>query len=112
MPQIDQNSRQAILSFSKKVHQAFQIDQIIMFGSRARGDHHPESDLDLAIIMSTPNGDFFQSKFAMDDIAYDILLETGIRIQPLPIWKDEWNNPETYSNPYLLSNIQQYGIHL
>jgi hypothetical protein len=37
-----------------------------------------------------------------NDLAYDVLLETGIRIQPLPIWKIEWDYPENYSNPALL----------
>jgi len=26
----------------------------------------------------------------MADIAFDVLLETSIYIQPLPIWEDEW----------------------
>ncbi len=28
--------------------------QIIVFGSRARGDHRPDSDLDLAVILDVP----------------------------------------------------------
>ena len=35
----------------------------------------------------------------MADVAFDVLLETGIRIQPLPVWEDEWEHPESYSNP-------------
>jgi antitoxin ChpS len=48
----------------------------------------------------------------MDDLAYDVLLDTGIRIQPLPIWEDEWEHPEAYSNPLLLKNIEREGIRL
>ena len=48
----------------------------------------------------------------MADLAYDVLLETGIRIQPLPIWEEEWEHPEAYSNPHLLPNIAREGIRL
>ena len=47
---------------------------------------------------------------AMNDIAYDRLLDTGIRIQPLPVWESEWAHPERYSNPHLLQNIARKGI--
>ena len=48
----------------------------------------------------------------MNDIAYDILLDTGIRIQPLPIWETKWAHPENYSNPYMLKNIARDGVTL
>ncbi|RXM22358.1 nucleotidyltransferase [Citrobacter sp. AAK_AS5] len=48
----------------------------------------------------------------MDDIAYDVLLETGIRVQPLPVWEEEWAHPERYSNPRLLKNIAREGARL
>lgn len=45
-------------------------------------------------------------------MAYDVLLDTGIRIQPLPILEDQWAQPEQYSNPRLLENIAREGIPL
>ena len=42
----------------------------------------------------------------------DVLLETGINISPLPVWVDEWDHPETYSNPRLLQNIAAEGVSL
>jgi len=103
---------QATKLFMEKITTIFSIKRVLMFGSRARGDHHAESDIDLAILMMEPSGDFFTLKLKMDDIAYDILLETGMRIQALPIWQDEWQHPEQYSNPYLIKNIQQEGVAL
>jgi hypothetical protein len=44
------------------------------------------------------------------DLAYEILLETGMRIQPLPVWQSEWEHPENYSNPHLLKNIASEGM--
>jgi hypothetical protein len=46
----------------------------------------------------------------MSDAAYDILLDTGINISPLPVWLDEWEHPETYVNPALLANIAREGV--
>jgi antitoxin ChpS len=45
------------------------------------------------------------------DVAYDVLLETGIRIQPLPVWEAEWAHPECNPNR-LLANITRDGIRL
>jgi hypothetical protein len=53
---------------------------------------------------------YVTTKLAMADIAYDVLLETGIDISPLPIWRDQWEHPESHSNPALLRNIARDGI--
>jgi hypothetical protein len=63
------------------------------------------------LLLGSP-GKFIASKLAMDDLAYDVLLDTGIRIQPLPVWESEWNQPENYSNPWLLKTIANEGIRL
>jgi hypothetical protein len=48
----------------------------------------------------------------MGDIAFDVLLETGFNISPLPIWLDQWEHPETSPNPELLRNIAREGVPL
>ena len=53
-----------------------------------------------------------RTKLDMADIAYDVLLETGVRIQAFPIWEEEWAHPENYSNPRILDNIKREGIRL
>ena len=62
--------------------------------------------------MKAADGDFIATKLAMADIAYDVLLDTGIRIQPLPIWENEWRHPERYPNPTLIKNIDREGVRL
>jgi antitoxin ChpS len=104
--------KQATTLFMEKITALFPINRVLMFGSRARGDYDADSDVDLAILMAEPSGDFFDIKLKMDDVAFDVLLETGIKIQPLPIWQEEWQHPEQYSNPYLIKNIQREGVAL
>ncbi len=84
----------------------------IVFGSRARGTHRPDSDADVAVLLAGDHQRFLTTKLAMGDVAFDVLLETGIHISPLPVWLDEWEHPENYSNPALLDNIAREGVRL
>ncbi len=47
---------------------------------------------------------------AMADIAFDAMLETGILVEPLPIWLDEWTHPERHRNPALLQAMARDGV--
>jgi hypothetical protein len=42
----------------------------------------------------------------------DVLLETGLIIQPLPIWEDEWEHPAHHPNPRLIENVRREGAPL
>jgi len=109
---VDINTNHAVRDFLNRIKTQYEFNGAILFGSRARQTHRADSDADVAILLSGPAGEFLTTKLAMADIAYDILLETGIRIQPFPLWEEQWRRPETYSNPYLLQNIQREGIRL
>lgn len=75
-----------------------------------RSTAHDENDADVAVILCGVPGHFIKTKMAMYDIACDILLDTGIRIQPLPVWEGEWAHPGRYPNFNLLRNIARKGI--
>lgn len=109
---IDTETEQAARAFIARVSEQYNLAGAILFGSRARKSHRQDSDADIAVLLHGHPGKFISTKLAMADIAYDVLLETGIRIQPLPIWEDEWSHPEAYSNPSLLHNIEREGVRL
>jgi len=48
----------------------------------------------------------------MIDDAYDVELASGVVVSPLPVWQDQWEHPERFSNPDLLRNIQKDGVPL
>ena len=102
---LDPATAEAMRAFEDKVSAG-----LILFGSRARNTHRTDSDADVVVLLRGSPGKFIATKLAMDDLAYDVLLDTGIRIQPLPVWESEWNQPENYSNPWLLKNIANEGI--
>jgi predicted nucleotidyltransferase len=109
---IDSETIKAARTFIEKVSGQYDLLAAILFGSRARHTHRPDSDADIAVLRHGPRGQFLDTKLALADIAYDVLLETGVLIQPLPVWHDEWKHPESYANPALLQNIDREGVRL
>ena len=67
---------------------------------------------DVAVLLRGEHRRLLSAKLDMADVAFDVLLETGILISPLPIWRDEWEHPENHANPALLRNIGRKGIRL
>ena len=112
MQRIDHDTEAALQRFLALIAPLYAMTGAILYGSRARGTHQPDSDADLAILLQGEHQRFLATKLAMADAAFDVLLETGINISPLPIWMDEWEHPENFSNPELLRNIAKEGIRL
>ena len=102
----------AARDFARRVTLNWPLRSALLFGSQARGSAHIGSDTDEAVLLEGIPGDFIATKLALDDVAYDVLLDSGVRIQPLPIWEGEWAHSERYSNPRLLENIAREGMAL
>lgn len=109
---IDADTEHAARVFVARVRSKYELVGAILFGSRARRSHHSDSDADIAVLLHGHRGQFLETKLALADIAYEVLLETGILVQPLPLWEDEWEHPEHYRNPALLRNIDRDGVRL
>ena len=109
---IDQDTEKAVRRFVALIADRYDMAGAIVFGSRARGTHGPDSDADVAVLLNGVHQRFLTTKLAMADVAFEVLLETGINISPLPVWLDEWEHPENYSNPALLQNIASEGFRL
>ena len=109
---LDADTERAARMFMERIAGQYEMAGAILFGSRTRGTHRPDSDADVAVLLRGEHQRFLPTKLAMADVAFDVLLETGIRIQPLPVWEDEWEHPESYSNPRLLANIANEGVRL
>jgi predicted nucleotidyltransferase len=106
----DSKTLGAAREFVRQVSTRYSVRAAILFGSRARGTHRSDSDVDIAVLLRGPRGKLMDTSIEMADIAFEVLLETNVYIQPLPIWEDEWENPGTHSNPRLLENIQREGL--
>ncbi|HIE51111.1 MAG TPA: HEPN domain-containing protein [Armatimonadetes bacterium] len=77
------------------------ILRILHYGSTRRGDWHPESDVDLLVIAS---GDLRQVQQTCSDLAFEVILEQGQRIEAMVYCLEEWRNPR-----HFLSQVQTYA---
>jgi predicted nucleotidyltransferase len=112
MAHIDPDTEEAVRRFLGLITSSYDMAGAIIYGSRARGTHRPDSDADVAVLLKGEHQRVLTTTLAMADVAYDVLLDTGINISPLPVWLDEWEHPETHSNPALLRNIAREGVRL
>lgn len=82
---------------------ANRLDQIILFGSRSRGDAEPDSDFDLLV---TVRGLQKTDKKNLFDVAADLSLEYGTVLTLLVLGTDEFIEDHYF---YLYENIQREG---
>jgi predicted nucleotidyltransferase len=107
---VDPDTANAARAFLGRVSKRYSVDHAILFGSRARRTHQPQSDADIAVVLNGEHGERAEAAIEMAGIAFDVLLDTGVLIQALPLWQDEFEQPEQFSNPDLIENIRRDGI--
>ncbi len=78
---------------------------VIVFGSRARGQHRPDSDLDLAVILDVPEEKAFQV------VPTDLFHGIDMPIDLLPISSERYNRFRPWINS-VHHNIDKEGIRL
>jgi predicted nucleotidyltransferase len=60
------------------------LERVVLYGSRARGDAGRQSDYDVAVFLKRSRG-FGREARTLAEIETDILLETGTVINALPL---------------------------
>lgn len=107
---LSERENQALQSFKNEVLRAVgtKVCEFRLFGSRARGEGHEESDLDLLVLTTEATR---RLKETVWDIANDILLEQEVSISPLVMTEGEFQN--LLNRERLLAlDIQREGIPL
>ena len=66
-----------------EIYGSQQIERVVLFGSRARGDARPDSDYDVAVFLRDMN-DRFKEMDRLADLSTDILDETGAFVHAMP----------------------------
>jgi predicted nucleotidyltransferase len=75
----DQRAAQHFLAAARG-HFGDRLVRIVLYGSKARGDAHSESDLDLLVILRGPGSVDWRDARAASFLAADVGLETGVDV--------------------------------
>ena len=80
----------------------------ILYGSEARGDARPDSDIDLLILLKNEEGITLDERMRLIEPLYDIELETGVQINPFIESLQKWGSRFT---PFY-ENVMREGLAL
>ncbi len=97
---------QAVSSLTTRF--AAQIRFIALFGSKARGDFGPESDIDLLIIS---DDDIWQMRDQLRDPVFDVNFDYGLYISPRIIGWERFRSLDFW-RPGLMENLRRDAIEL
>lgn len=90
-------------------HYGDRLHDVVLFGSRARGDNRPDSDVDLAIILKDGDWSFWPEQTRLIDMSFNAFMEAGLDIQAWPIAESAWETPDQHHNPRLIRAARRDG---
>lgn len=81
------------------------LQNVLLFGSEARGESIPDSDIDIMVILNGPVGFMLEYRRIIDAL-YDLILESGRIIDVTPVEKQKYEAGEFA----LYRNARQEGV--
>ncbi|MGE3642853.1 MAG: nucleotidyltransferase domain-containing protein [Beijerinckiaceae bacterium] len=105
--------RQDVADFVRDLekHYGQNLKGVFLFGSRARGDHDPESDVDIAIVLEDALN-LREELRTIVDISYPYLVKHGVYIEGRPVAASAWDDPDKHRNPSFVRAIRGDAVDL
>lgn len=94
------------------------ISRVLLYGSRARGDHRHDSDVDIVLVFAGARPDYDKQAEVCRDLevvqwnAYADLKKPRVEITSFAYWQDEFDEPDKRFNPDFFRNVLADGIEI
>lgn len=106
LTEMEHIEKQIIDTFTSLVKKRSEVFRIVLFGSRARGDADPDSDMDVFVLVDALTGEL---EDYISECAWEAGFKHGIVIVPVIFLRNDWENgPERYS--LLADAIRSEGV--
>ena len=105
----ESKERQILDQVTAMLHQHYgeRLSRVMLFGSRARRDHTPDSDYDLLVVLKG-EVDWNSTRAKVSDLIYPIECEHWVVIYCLPKSEDQYLHEQTP----IMMNIRREGVEL
>ncbi len=107
-PTLTENEHQALETLIRRLHTRYadQIQLVVLFGSKARGDAGPDSDIDVLTVLTNDDP---RLRSSVRRLAARVSLEYDILISMFAVSRSHWHKLSRYRFP-LYQAIQSEGI--
>lgn len=107
MPQNMQNLMMQYIDEIKKIYGAH-LKAVILYGSYARGDFHPDSDVDVMILLDLSDLELKQYSQKLSYMTYDFNMDNDLDIKPIA--KNEQHFKKWVVNYPFYANVHKEGV--
>jgi phosphopantetheine adenylyltransferase len=103
---MNSHDRKVLRRFRALLEEQVNLHALILFGSRARGDAEPDSDMDVVVVLgeSSPRAERIAS-----ECAWQAGIENGVLVVPIVYSREEWEKGPERSSLLALA-VEQDGI--
>lgn len=91
------------------IHQTDPTATAILYGSEARGDARPDSDIDVLVLLEGDKRDLHRES-EMSGALYEVELATGVLVSPMIMLRSQWEN-RPFKTPFYI-NVMNEGVKL
>ena len=108
-PSLSTNERLAIAEAARVLKHDLPVTRVILFGSKARGDSRPDSDIDLLVLTGEPLTRPLEREISRR--LYAIELDRDVLLNSLVLGEDQWTT-DLVRQMLIHSEVQRDGCEL